>query len=625
MALLATLGWTAVLAGVVHLRWDGDPRALLSLGTNFPRPETFAGVPRVGPWGYDGQFYAVLATDPLLQREETVESLDTPGYRALRIGVPLFAWLLALGHAGTAVVLYQLLCWSLTLAGVALTGRWLEDAGHSPWWALLLAAHPGVMTSLFRSTVDGVAVTMVLAALLLHRNARVRWSLVALVAAVLVRETSLVAAVAIAIVEARRRRWGLATLVLGLPVSVLLAWRGMLLWRLGGDLTSGTANFGVPLVWLPEKVAGLAGLTRPWTAPEVWGLAGLLLLLTGVVAWVVDHRTWGPAELTLAGSGALALGLSSLVYVELYAYSRVLLLLPALALPIALGDSRSWRRGLVLAGLGAWAVSGGLAVRGELKDALHPPMPILRQDTVQRGTPPEPGSRTVLLAPVAHTAGRGGALWRTDLVFYNPAPTPLELHIGYLGRGGRSHNPRPVVVQLAGRERRIVDDAVHTLFGASGGGALRVLGSPDPWFVRAITRDASRGLMPDPLTPLAPEDLVTAELPALLRGLPVGPGSARTNLGVVNPGPDAVTVEWALAPAAQDRKNWQLTVPGEGSRQLDDLLAESPASQHGTVDLWIRVASPHGRALVYASVVGPQPGLVRNLYPESSTAGARRP
>ena len=625
MALLATLGWTAVLAGVVHLRWDGDPRALLSLGANFPRPETFTGIPRVGPWGYDGQFYAVLATDPLLRREETIRSLDTPGYRALRIGVPLLAWLLALGHAGTAVVIYQLLCWSLTLAGVALMGRWLRDSGHSPWWALLLAAHPGVMTSLLRSTVDGAAVTMVLTALLLHRNGRTRWSLAALVAAALVRETSLLAAAAVAVVEARRGRWGLATLALGLPSSVLLVWRGMLLWRLGGDLASGTANFGVPLVWLPEKVATVAGLTRPWTAPEAWGLAGLLLLLTGVAAWVVDRRPWRSAELTLAASGALALGLSSLVYVEVYAYSRVLLLLPALALPIALDDTRAWRRRLVLAGLGAWAVSGGLAVRGELKDALHPPSPMLRQDTVQLAKRPQPAPRTVLLAPVAHTPGRGGALWRTDLVLYNPLPTPLELRIEYLGRGGRSHNPRPVTVTLAGRELRTVDDAVHNLFGASGGGAFRMMGPQGLWLLRASTRDASRGMMPEPLTPLTPEDLVTAEHPALLRGLPSGPGSARINLGVINPGPDPITVECELSPTTPIRRGWQLTVPGESARQLDDLLADSPPSPDGTAELSIRISTPDGRALVYASLVGPQPGLVRNLYPVPSTGGLRRP
>src|SRR5262245_44449285 len=40
-------------------------------------------------WGYDGQFYAQLATDPLLRDPELATAIDAPAFRARRM---LFCW-----------------------------------------------------------------------------------------------------------------------------------------------------------------------------------------------------------------------------------------------------------------------------------------------------------------------------------------------------------------------------------------------------------------------------------------------------------------------------------------------------------------------------------------------------
>src|SRR6187399_4798 len=62
--------------------WDSKRAATL-------RDLPIATVP--GSNGYDGQFYAQLALDPLLLSPETSAALDAPAYRARRILTPALA------------------------------------------------------------------------------------------------------------------------------------------------------------------------------------------------------------------------------------------------------------------------------------------------------------------------------------------------------------------------------------------------------------------------------------------------------------------------------------------------------------------------------------------------------
>src|SRR5574337_2137917 len=84
IALWSAAGWAVYLAAVVLLRYCGDPRGLLVVGERHPHTAVLAGAPRVSPYGYDGQFYAELAADPLLRRPETAGAVDHAFYRATR-------------------------------------------------------------------------------------------------------------------------------------------------------------------------------------------------------------------------------------------------------------------------------------------------------------------------------------------------------------------------------------------------------------------------------------------------------------------------------------------------------------------------------------------------------------
>jgi hypothetical protein len=355
VAVVALVGG-AVLVEVAQARFGGDLRSFLFLGARFSHPEVLRHVPPVGEWGYDGQFYAALATDPLLLRRSTPRVLDDPSYRAGRVALPLAAWLLALGHPGAAIWCYLFLCWTGTLALVAVVAWWLEGHGLSPWWATLLAASGGTVTAVFRSTPDGAAVSLALLALVAkeRRPPAVAASLFCL--AVLTRETMFLAALAAAGAEARERHWRRAVLYAALPAASFLAWRAVVAWRLSGPLLSGGGNLGAPLGWLPGKAEALASGRLGLLGVEVWGMLGVgVALVAGFL--LLRTRPEGALELSFLLFAGLALLLSQSVYADAYAYTRILLPVPALALMVAV-RAGPWLRRWLVATAAASAVVG---------------------------------------------------------------------------------------------------------------------------------------------------------------------------------------------------------------------------------------------------------------------------
>jgi hypothetical protein len=366
LGVLAVLCWGWVVLGVARQDFDGDLRGLVHFGERFGTAESFPGAPVVGPSGYDGQFYAVLATDPFLTRPETLEALDTPAYRAARILVPLLAWALALGRPEAAVWTYMGICWLLTLGTVPLAARWLEERGASGWWAALLVTNAGLAAALVRVTLDGAALFFLLLALAAWRRERTGWSALAATAAALTREVFLLGGLALAAVELRRRRWARAA-ALGIPPVLALA-----LWRLRvAAVTDADADpvekiFALPFRWVPAKLARMQELqaSQPqWLLPEVAALVGVALAVAAAVR-LLPRAGRDPAALALAGFAGLALVLSAQVYEEIYAFARVLLPLPVLALglsgePELSGAARWWFRAAAV----PWALAGLWMVR----------------------------------------------------------------------------------------------------------------------------------------------------------------------------------------------------------------------------------------------------------------------
>lgn len=314
--------WAVLLAGAAQGTSSGDPRGLYVLGTRFVHPPELNGVRRWDGTGYDGQFFAALAVDPLLLDANTPRYLDGPAYRAGRIGLPLAAWVVALGNRRGALLAYPLLTWALSLLGVWVAARWLEEDGRSVLWAAPLALSVGMVSSMLRCLPDAAAASLLLLAIWLDRGGR-RGSVAALAFAALVRETSLIGAVALAVIRWRRGERRKAALALAVPAGLATLWRAWVLSRPGFDPYP-LVDFGWPLRWLADWVRMAPG--TPLSARLA--IAAVLLAIVAVAGL---PRPWSPPAWTYAGFAALALVLNIRVYDDPWSFGRVLAALPVLA------------------------------------------------------------------------------------------------------------------------------------------------------------------------------------------------------------------------------------------------------------------------------------------------------
>jgi hypothetical protein len=125
--------------------------------------------PAPGPdAGFDGQWYAEIALDPLLRDPQLRHALDDPAYRADRILLPALAWLGGLGRPSWILNAYALLNPIFWLGYVALLYVLFRRHGWAGWagfTAMLLTC--GIVESMYGALTDFPAfVLMSLAAVI---------------------------------------------------------------------------------------------------------------------------------------------------------------------------------------------------------------------------------------------------------------------------------------------------------------------------------------------------------------------------------------------------------------------------------------------------------------------------
>lgn len=624
---VAALAWALVLSALAASRWGGDARAFLSLGTEVRHPEALRGAPAAGPAGYDGQYYAALATDPLLLQPGTRRLLDNPPYRATRVGVPLLAWLLAAGRPGTAIALYQALCWFLTLVGVGVAARWLEERGHGPWWALAPALGGGVAASVLRTTPDGAAAGLIVAALWLASRGRHAGSLAALCAACLVRETSVLAAIALAWGHLRCRRRGWSATAIVLPAGVLLAWQGYLHHVLGVAFDRGTGNLGLPLAWIPSKIAAMAaGLPDiPWA--ESAGVTATVVTLAAAVALALRERPLSTTGVALLAFGALATVAATSVYTEIWAYARALVVLPFLAVMCRPAGSGAVRHLLAAAAL-AWAAAGCVLAAGELAiafegrsawRAVRDGAPTVERIAGPATQPPggafAPWERTAravfdreetfLVAPAASTSGRVRVSWRTQLTLENLSPSTNSVLLELMPARATRHRVRPLRVRLRPHEVRRWNDVVAEGFGASGLAAVRVVSRDGPVAASARTSPSSHvGHSGWEHRPVGLRHALRGGEAACFAGLPGGgadPALGRANLGLLNVSGAVARVRLTVTDGSYVLREDRIDLGAWEFLQLDGVgRSDGPAKD---VTAEVEIEQDTGPVVAYAAVL----------------------
>ena len=251
--------------------------------------------------GYDGQFYAQLAVDPLLRDPAIADALDTVAYRARRILFSWTAFLLGLGQPRWILQAYALQnvgCW-LALAWVLL--RWLPPVDIKNfflWFGCLFGS--GLIISVRFALLELPSVLLLAVAIIAMERGR-PWVAVAIGGlSGLGRETNLLVGASVVqpeIVVRTARDMAVATMrvvTLGVPLAIWVLY----LVTSGHDMWVSTpsGNFGASFAaYVTKWGAALSDLRDAgWASFARFSLMGLVSLTTQAIVLVRLARWTSP-------------------------------------------------------------------------------------------------------------------------------------------------------------------------------------------------------------------------------------------------------------------------------------------------------------------------------------------
>lgn len=279
--------------------------------------------------GYDGQFYAQIALDPLLRNPELARAIDAPSYRARRILMSAAAAIFGLGNPWwtlQAFALINVFCW---FALGWLLHRQLGGAGwpaFARWAGCMFSV--GVLDSVRQSLVDLPALLMLVLAGTSYAQSRIPRSSLWLALGNLTKETSLLGAFALHWGQSLRPfPWKRVALLLlaGLPLAL---WSLYVQGRLGGPPGSGgLGNLTWPLVGLLKQARYSLRevLLGNFDGRYSFCLIAILGLLTQFVVLWRDRQPDSPWWRIGAAYSILLLFLSSWVWSGYWAACRAVL------------------------------------------------------------------------------------------------------------------------------------------------------------------------------------------------------------------------------------------------------------------------------------------------------------
>ena len=276
-------------------------------------------------WGYDGQYYRIIAHDPLLTRGYQ-QHVERPVMRYHRILVPFLAFGLAFGRQSSIDAGFIATLLLFLFLGVYWLARYAVLFGKSAkWgWAFLLA--PATLAGLERGTID-IALTALTIGFALYSREQSRYRLVlVMVMAGLCRETGLCLCLACAGASLLKKNW---TMLAWGCASVLpaLAWYGYVRVRCPADPSSNLLR--LPLTDLLQNVLhhDSSYVIHAATFAQVsYYVAVLGMLLAFLLSIRLAFEGWTGSE----GLAALAFTMTGLLmqpaglWVQAYHFGRVL-------------------------------------------------------------------------------------------------------------------------------------------------------------------------------------------------------------------------------------------------------------------------------------------------------------
>ncbi len=241
--------------------------------------------------GYDGQFYAQIALDPLLRSPGLERVLDAPAYRARRVLVPVAAALVGLGRPWWTLQAYALVnvvCW-FALGWLLRASIGSEDwVGFARWAGCMFSM--GVLDSVRQSLIDLPALLLLALAIRAYAQSRTNRPAFWLALGNLAKETTLLGTIALSgdglVVSARRSRSLFAVFAAAVPLGV---WSLYVHQRFSGSAASqGLGNFTWPFLGLltEAKLCLHELLAGNFDGRYAFGLLAIVgLFIQAIVLW----------------------------------------------------------------------------------------------------------------------------------------------------------------------------------------------------------------------------------------------------------------------------------------------------------------------------------------------------
>lgn len=203
--------------------------------------------------GYDGQFYAQVALDPLLRSSELAHVLDAPVYRARRILTPAIAAILGFGNPWWTLQIYALLnvfCWLVLGWNLYRQLDPADSLALGRWVGCMFSM--GALESVRQSLVDLPALLLLVLAIGSWQKRSLHQSSLWLGFANLAKETSLLGAIALHWDKSLRpfpwRNIGLSLLIGIVPFVAWSLYVGQRFIHIPGSV--GLGNFSWPFLGL---------------------------------------------------------------------------------------------------------------------------------------------------------------------------------------------------------------------------------------------------------------------------------------------------------------------------------------------------------------------------------------
>ncbi len=251
-----------------------------------------------GSGGYDGQFYAQLAVEPLVGNAALDVALDDPPYRSHRI---LFSWIAyAAGFGRPAwilqaaalenVVVWLLLAWLLW--------RWIPptSARHFVLWAGTLLAH-GTLMSVRYALPDGLSLLLIALSVLAMERGRPIVAGAVLGFATLARETAILAAGMFLRLLRQPRGLRLAAWAGALSILPLAVWLDYLRSIYRARSLAGGGHITVPFSGLASNVVSIARHLPDDLAAILRDEVTALIAFSAQACWIVWRLTRRKADL----------------------------------------------------------------------------------------------------------------------------------------------------------------------------------------------------------------------------------------------------------------------------------------------------------------------------------------